>query len=389
VPVTSVCFSADGQRLATGSGDHFKPAEVKVWDARTGQELHALKGHTNPVSSVCFSADGQRLVSTDDKGKTLVWDARTGKRLDEPPPPCAPTGAHSSDGRLFAWMDGNFVRLLRPPDAEELLIRRARTCLDSAWHTEEAAQQEQAERWPAVAFHLEQALTARPDAANLDRLLRTLRGMAGRQPELSPTWRRLALAQLAAWRRHTVAQLAAGQEDAYRRTCGQMQQRFRVPGPLPRAVFAVGSLPSQPAGVAVTAALLGHPAPTGATDFDRLETVRASVLRPDTLTEPESWLPLLLPGEKLLRGAILCRAGKHADAVTELQSLKEPLACLFRALAEHGRGDKDAARHALEEALKQLPPEKIDLIQQTPLPWQQRVEIDVLRREVEALLPAK
>src|SRR5262249_6383423 len=38
--VNSVCFSPDGQRLATASGDQ----TVKVWDARTGQELLTIKG---------------------------------------------------------------------------------------------------------------------------------------------------------------------------------------------------------------------------------------------------------------------------------------------------------------------------------------------------------
>jgi WD40 repeat protein len=380
--VGNVAFSPDGQRIASASevwdaqkGQHVS-VEVKVWDARTGQELLSLKGHTGFVTSVNFSTDGKRLISTDAAGKVLVWDTRTGRLLDEPPPPTAPTGARSPDGQLFADIHGATVRLLRPPDAEELLVRRARTCLDPDWHAEQAARLEQGQQWLAAAFHLEQTLTARPSAADRDRLLRALTETTRQQPELSSAWRRLALAQL-----------HAGQADAFRRTCRQMQQRFRVPGPIPQAVFALGSMPSHPTGAAVTAALLGHPAaPAGAGLFDRQQTVRASVLRPGTLADPESWLPLLPPDEKLLRGAILCRAGKHADAVKELQPLKEPIACLFRALAEHGRGNKDAARQALDEAGKQLPPEKIDLYQQTPLPWQQRVESDVLRREVEALM---
>jgi WD40 repeat protein len=36
---------------------------VKVWDARTGRELLILKGNTGTVWSVCFSPDGQRLAS--------------------------------------------------------------------------------------------------------------------------------------------------------------------------------------------------------------------------------------------------------------------------------------------------------------------------------------
>jgi WD40 repeat protein len=49
-----VCFSSDGTRIATGSGDK----TAKVWDARTGTPLLDLKGHMAAVLSVSFSPDG-------------------------------------------------------------------------------------------------------------------------------------------------------------------------------------------------------------------------------------------------------------------------------------------------------------------------------------------
>jgi WD40 repeat protein/tRNA A-37 threonylcarbamoyl transferase component Bud32 len=96
-PVFSVCFSPDGRRLASACGGvdaELQPrpsGEVKVWDAQTGHELLTLKGHTGPVFSVCFSPDGRRLASAcggvDAEGKphpsgdVKVWDARTGQEL--------------------------------------------------------------------------------------------------------------------------------------------------------------------------------------------------------------------------------------------------------------------------------------------------------------------
>ncbi|MBI1914769.1 MAG: protein kinase [Planctomycetes bacterium] len=74
-PVSSVAFSADGKRIVSGSGDQ----TVKVWDAHTGQEALTLKGHTGPVSSVAFAADGKRIASGSVDQTVKVWDAQTGQ----------------------------------------------------------------------------------------------------------------------------------------------------------------------------------------------------------------------------------------------------------------------------------------------------------------------
>ncbi len=75
--VNDVCFSPDGQCLATASNDQTAP----VWDARSGQELLALKGHTVWVTSVCFSPDGRRLATASWDGTARVWDVQTGQEL--------------------------------------------------------------------------------------------------------------------------------------------------------------------------------------------------------------------------------------------------------------------------------------------------------------------
>src|SRR5262249_21863510 len=59
--VLSVCFSPDGKRILTGGGvmprrgNQPVPGEVKVWNAKKGTEILALKGHTDRVYGVCFS----------------------------------------------------------------------------------------------------------------------------------------------------------------------------------------------------------------------------------------------------------------------------------------------------------------------------------------------
>jgi WD40 repeat protein/serine/threonine protein kinase len=86
--VASVAFSPDGERVATSSGKYRQsesvPAEVKVSDAQTGQELLTLKGHNGYVGSLAFSPDGRRLAAgtvPSERGQVKVWDAQTGQEL--------------------------------------------------------------------------------------------------------------------------------------------------------------------------------------------------------------------------------------------------------------------------------------------------------------------
>jgi WD40 repeat protein len=82
--VNAVAFSPDGSLLAWGGGD-FNPkakpasADVKVWDAKGGQEVLSLKGHPATVLGLAFQPDGRRLISSDALGQLKVWDTATRK----------------------------------------------------------------------------------------------------------------------------------------------------------------------------------------------------------------------------------------------------------------------------------------------------------------------
>ena len=70
-------WSPQGDRLAAAGAD----GTILVWDATTGREIHALKGHTTTVRSVHWSPDGRRLVSGSDDRTVRVWDSKTGREL--------------------------------------------------------------------------------------------------------------------------------------------------------------------------------------------------------------------------------------------------------------------------------------------------------------------
>jgi len=75
--ILSTAFSPDGTLIASASADGL----VRLWDARTGQRVHALKGHQRQVASVAFSADGKRLVSTCFDGRVCLWDVHAGRLI--------------------------------------------------------------------------------------------------------------------------------------------------------------------------------------------------------------------------------------------------------------------------------------------------------------------
>jgi len=77
--ITSVSFSPDGGRVATGSLD----GTSRVWDVQTGSEVLAL-GERGRMSHVAFSPDGKQLLTgSGEEGIAQLWDAATGKAIIE------------------------------------------------------------------------------------------------------------------------------------------------------------------------------------------------------------------------------------------------------------------------------------------------------------------
>ncbi|KAF9476999.1 WD40 repeat-like protein [Pholiota conissans] len=71
-PVTSVCWSADGNSVYIGAIDN----EVHVYDLRKGEQVSTLAGHTDTPTSLALSPNGNFLLSPSFSSQTIVWDVR-------------------------------------------------------------------------------------------------------------------------------------------------------------------------------------------------------------------------------------------------------------------------------------------------------------------------
>jgi WD40 repeat protein len=74
--VRSAAFSADGQRIVSGSEDQ----TIRVWDAQTGQPIgEPIVGHSNWVNSVAFSPDGKMIASASLDETVRLWRLESGR----------------------------------------------------------------------------------------------------------------------------------------------------------------------------------------------------------------------------------------------------------------------------------------------------------------------
>jgi WD40 repeat protein/serine/threonine protein kinase len=71
-PVLSVAFSPDSKHLASGT----QSGSVRIWDAKTGQELQKWTAHEDAAQSVAFSPDGRLLATGSWDGKVKVWEMK-------------------------------------------------------------------------------------------------------------------------------------------------------------------------------------------------------------------------------------------------------------------------------------------------------------------------
>ena len=96
--VNNVAFSSDGKILASGSADF----TIRLWEVSTGTHLKTLKGHTGIVTSLCFFPDSRTLASAD-WNSIRLWRVAYGTSLKTLKADLGAISiASSDDGRTLA-----------------------------------------------------------------------------------------------------------------------------------------------------------------------------------------------------------------------------------------------------------------------------------------------
>jgi WD40 repeat protein len=86
--VPALAFSPDGRWLATGDGQlptatDSRLAQVRIFDLDTGRVVHRFQGHLHGVNALLFSPDSKRLATAGPDERIRVWDSTTGTRMGQ------------------------------------------------------------------------------------------------------------------------------------------------------------------------------------------------------------------------------------------------------------------------------------------------------------------
>jgi hypothetical protein len=222
-----VTFSPDGLLLASASHD----TTVKLWDAKSGQEVRTLRGHTGGVTSVTFSPDGLAVVGRDRQGKVPAWEVNTGKHLLEIPERINwnATRALSPDGKLLALPYPQSAVLLVElrPSEKERRLRQLVSAPDPAWHKVQGQIQGELGNAFAAGFHLDRLTEKERAKVHSRRALAHCRFAQWDKAAVEfGKSRLLQPGVLSAWTNQLLALAGAGDVKEHRKVCEELLKTF-------------------------------------------------------------------------------------------------------------------------------------------------------------------
>jgi len=68
--VNAIAITATGQKVISASNDY----DLKIWDLKTGTQLHTLEGHSAGIWALAVTPDGKIAISTSQDNTLKVWD---------------------------------------------------------------------------------------------------------------------------------------------------------------------------------------------------------------------------------------------------------------------------------------------------------------------------
>ena len=412
--VGHISFDPDGRRVVTASFDD----SARVWDADSGNPLTSPLQHAGDLLHAEFSEDGLRVATASDDRTARVWDAATGEPVTPPfahgfwvrKASLSPDGSHlltismDASARLF-----QLPLELRPVEDLESLaeLLTARRLLDSGsfialdsdeyektwrsfqrkytndfmcpkekvtvWHQQELLDCRIQRHWYGVVWHLGPLIQLQPDQVNLHR--RRAHAYAelskwdlatihfARAIELGASERQIGYSL-------ALSRLANGDTKEYRQTCSDLLASVK--------------------------------------ETDDWNTVNSAVwtcvVSPDSVADATQLVKL---GERLLEespnraavlntlGAACYRAGQFEAASGRLtQSIElsneggSAWDWLFLAMAKQKLGQTNEAKEWFAKVVEWIDRETNERTQGqlgARLSWEQRLELQALRREFELM----
>jgi WD40 repeat protein/tetratricopeptide (TPR) repeat protein len=410
--VFGAAFTPDGRFVLTAGKDR----TARLWERQTGKPAvppfplgdwgwsalvtpdgrYAIVAGGAPALRAFALTDLDAPADLDADGLCLLGEVLSGQRLHEG----SDVAALTTEEWLERWR--NFrdrhpgCALLAVPDAP-------------AWQRRQADAFAAARRWPAALWHLDRLIAARPEpwgpyleragahaalgqreASAADFTAALDRGASGWKVWLDRgqtyaalrQWDRaaadyakaveLGAASDRALSQHALLRLAVGDGEGYRRACADMLERF-------------GNTESPK--IANNVAWVCSYAEAAVPDLAPALDLAVKVAR----SHPKQYATLNT------EGAILFRAGRYQDAVAKLDDARKahprggaPFDYWFLAMAHHHLENAAEARACLKEGARLTDLAEAGKLNDPTLPmplfWIQRLELQILRQEAEALL---